>query len=64
MIGEAWQTGAAQLSAEQRLQLANDPLVLLAVDGRSNEATGNEDAPSGSRLMPPTAFPTLPARSP
>lgn len=52
MIGEAWQTGAAQLSAEQRLQLANDPLVLLAVDGPSNEAKGDGDA---SQWLPPDA---------
>lgn len=52
MIGEAWQTGAAQLSAEQRPQLANDPLELLAVDGPSNQATGDGDA---SQWRPPDA---------
>ncbi|QAY61695.1 HNH endonuclease [Microbacterium protaetiae] len=33
---DAWQSGAQQLSQAQREALANDPLNLLAVDGRSN----------------------------
>ena len=35
-LSDAWQKGAQQISAEQRLALANDPLNLLAVDGPTN----------------------------
>jgi hypothetical protein len=45
-LGDAWQTGAQQLSAQARLALANDPLELLAVDGPTNEAKGDADAAS------------------
>ena len=40
----AWQTGAQQLTAAQRLDLANDPDNLVAVDGPTNEAKGDSDA--------------------
>jgi hypothetical protein len=40
----AWETGAQQLTAEQRLAFANDPLNLLAVDGPSNSRKGAGDA--------------------
>ncbi|RZU66046.1 uncharacterized protein DUF1524 [Microterricola gilva] len=40
----AWETGAQQLTAEQRLAFANDPLNLLAVDGPSNSRKGASDA--------------------
>ena len=43
-VGDAWQTGAQQLSKDQRVQLYNDPLELLAVDGPSNEQKGDGDA--------------------
>ena len=43
-LSDAWQTGAQQLTAEQRARLANDPLELLAVDGPTNEAKGDGDA--------------------
>lgn len=43
-LSDAWQKGAQQLSVEQRRQLANDPLNLLAVDGQANQAKGNLDA--------------------
>lgn len=43
-LGDAWQTGAQQLSEQQRTQLANDPLELLAVDGPTNESKGDGDA--------------------
>lgn len=36
-LSNAWQTGAQQLSSEQRISLANDPLELLAVDGPANQ---------------------------
>lgn len=41
---DAWQTGAQGLSQEARVQLANDPLELLAVDGATNQAKGAGDA--------------------
>jgi hypothetical protein len=43
-LANAWQTGAQKLSEEQREALANDPLNLLAVDGRSNEQKSDGDA--------------------
>jgi hypothetical protein len=43
-LGDAWQTGAQQLSSAQRISLANDPLNLLAVDAHSNEQKRDGDA--------------------
>jgi len=43
-LSNAWQTGAQQLSIDQRKQLANDPLELLAVDGKANQAKSDGDA--------------------
>lgn len=43
-LGDAWRTGAAGWSAALREQDANDPVVLLAVDGPQNEAKGDADA--------------------
>lgn len=43
-LSDAWQKGAQQLSYEQRVALANDPLELLAVDGGLNQAKGDGDA--------------------
>lgn len=43
-LGNAWQTGAQQLTQDQRVALANDPLELLAVDGPTNGAKGDSDA--------------------
>lgn len=43
-LSNAWQTGAQQLSVEQRQNFANDPLNLLAVDGPSNSSKGDGDA--------------------
>lgn len=43
-LSNAWQTGAQQLGATEREQLANDPLELLAVDGPSNEEKSDGDA--------------------
>jgi hypothetical protein len=43
-LSNAWQTGAQQLTQSQRVSLANDPLNLLAVDGRSNSQKGDGDA--------------------
>jgi hypothetical protein len=43
-LSDAWQKGAQQLTYEQRLALANDPLELLAVDGGLNQQKGDGDA--------------------
>lgn len=43
-LSNAWQTGARQLTQQQREALANDPLELLAVDGPTNESKGDGDA--------------------
>ena len=42
-LSNAWQTGAQQLTVAQRISLANDPMNLLAVDGRSNSQKGDGD---------------------
>jgi Protein of unknown function (DUF1524) len=51
-LGDAWETGAQALSQAQRESLANDPLELMAVDGRSNDEKGDKDA---SEWLPPNA---------
>lgn len=43
-LSDAWQKGAQQLTAEQRKQLANDPLNLMAADGPANSSKGDSDA--------------------
>lgn len=43
-LGDAWQTGAQQLSRSEREALANDPLELLAVDGPANQQKSDGDA--------------------
>jgi hypothetical protein len=43
-LSNAWQTGAQQLTDEERELLANDPLNLLAVDGASNSQKSDGDA--------------------
>ena len=43
-LSNAWQTGAQQLNKAQRIQLANDPLELLAASGPANQAKGDADA--------------------
>lgn len=45
-LSDAWQKGAQQISPEQRVELANDPLNLLAVDGPANQQKGDSDAAS------------------
>jgi hypothetical protein len=42
-LSNAWQTGAQQLSKEQREALANDPLNLEAADGPANMQKGDGD---------------------
>lgn len=43
-LGNAWATGAQQLTPEQRVALANDPDNLQATDGPTNQAKGDGDA--------------------
>jgi hypothetical protein len=43
-LSDAWQKGAQQLGGEQRENLANDPLELLAVDGPANQQKSDGDA--------------------
>lgn len=43
-LSDAWQKGAQQLTFDERVTFANDPLNLLAVDGPTNFAKGNSDA--------------------
>ncbi len=53
-LGDAWQTGAQQLSMSVRINFANDPLNLLAVSGAANQQKGDADA--ASWLPPNKAF--------
>lgn len=43
-LGDAWQKGAQELTAQQREHLANDPLNLIAVDGKANQDKSASDA--------------------
>ena len=43
-LSNAWQTGAQQLDSATRVALANDPLELLAIDGKANQTKGDGDA--------------------
>lgn len=43
-LADAWRTGAKAWNTNRRLVYANDPDVLLAVDGPSNVAKGDDDA--------------------
>ena len=52
-LSNAWQTGAQQLGEQQREEFANDPLNLLAVDGRANAQKGDGDA---ATWLPRKAF--------
>lgn len=49
-LANAWQTGAQDMSSNERLALANDPLELLAVDGQANQDKSSGDA---SVWLPP-----------
>lgn len=53
-LSNAWQTGAQQLTQLEREALANDPLELLAVDGRLNQEKSDSDA--ATWLPPSKAF--------
>jgi hypothetical protein len=43
-LSDAWQKGAQKLSFASRVQFANDPLNLLAVDGPTNSSKSDSDA--------------------
>ncbi len=43
-LSDAWQKGAQQFTSEKRIQLANDPLELLAVSGPANLQKSDGDA--------------------
>lgn len=43
-LSDAWQKGAQKLSKDERTDLANDPLELLAVDGPANMQKSDGDA--------------------
>jgi hypothetical protein len=43
-LSDAWQKGAQQFTSEKRIELANDPLELLAVDGPANLQKSDGDA--------------------
>lgn len=51
-LSDAWQTGAQQLTQDQRTALANDLLNLLAVDGPLNQQKSDGDAAS---WLPPSS---------
>lgn len=53
-LSDAWQTGAQLISPQQRLAFANDPLNLLAVDGKTNQQ--KSDGNAASWLPPNKAF--------
>lgn len=52
-LSDAWQKGAQALDFTDRVLFANDPLNLLAVDGRANQEKGDADAAS---WLPPNRF--------
>lgn len=43
-LSDAWQKGGKLLSKQRRIEFANDPLELLAVDGPANQQKGDGDA--------------------
>lgn len=43
-LSDAWQKGAQQLTRERREEFANDPLNLLAVEGKANQDKSDADA--------------------
>lgn len=45
-LSDGWQKGAQNISEQERLLFANDPLNLLAVDGSANQKKGDSDAAS------------------
>lgn len=53
-LSDAWQTGAQLISSEKRVSFANDPLNLLAVDGKTNQQ--KSDGNAASWLPPNKSF--------
>lgn len=53
-LSDAWQKGAQQLAYEKRVEFANDPLELLAVNGAANQQKSDGDA--ATWLTPQKAF--------
>lgn len=53
-LSDAWQKGAQNISFDDRVRLANDPLNLLAVDGPANQQKSDGDA--ATWLPPNKAF--------
>ncbi len=53
-LSDAWQKGAQNIQPAKRVELANDPLNLLAVDGSANQQKGDGDA--ATWLPPNKAF--------
>ena len=53
-LSNAWQTGAAYFDKSKRIQIANDPLNLLAVDSKLNRQKSDGDA--ATWLPPRKAF--------
>ena len=49
-LSNAWQTGAQELDADRRKELANDDLELIAVEGRANMQKSDSDA---AEWLPP-----------
>lgn len=49
-LGNAWVSGAENWPLERREQIANDPLNLLAVDGKTNMSKGDKNA---AQWLPP-----------
>jgi hypothetical protein len=45
-LSDSWQKGAQQFTSEKRIELANDPLELLAVSGPANVQKSDADAAS------------------
>lgn len=43
-LEDAWRSGADTLSQQERINIANDPLNLIAVSGKENMAKGSKDA--------------------
>ncbi|WGD37563.1 HNH endonuclease family protein [Lysinibacter sp. HNR] len=53
-LHNAWRTGAMQLTLEERIALANDPMNLVAVQGRVNQQ--KRDSAADTWLPPSTEF--------
>jgi hypothetical protein len=62
-LADAWRTGARTWSAARRLHYANDPSVLLAVDGPRTRPRGTTTLPSGYPTAGASPVPTSPRRS-